>query len=66
MTVVTGGLESGKEGDHKHRHRLLDAWARGIVMDKVADGMVDRIIIMVGFWERRKEKIGLRSSGVGT
>ncbi len=46
MTVVTGGLESGKEGDHKHRHRLLDAWARGIVVDKVADDMVDR---MIGF-----------------
>lgn len=33
MTVVTGGL---KEGQHssRHRHRLLDAWTRGIVVGK--------------------------------
>ena len=31
MTVVTGGF---KEGTNRHRGRLVDAWARGIVVGR--------------------------------
>ena len=42
-------LQRGDKLDktNMHRHRLLDAWARGIVVDKVGDGVVER---MVGYY----------------
>lgn len=31
-------------GNNRHRHRLLDAWARGIVVGQVSEGVVEELV----------------------